>query len=172
MDEIVTVTDDEAAEAMVLLLERSKLVVEGAGAVGVAALLSGKVNAPESGAVCAVLSGGNVDATRLSECIALGETVAGRRVVVSVVMPDRPGALSGLLGVVAAQGANVIDVEHLRRGLTCTSARRRSPSSCRRRGASTRPSSTGDRVGGILEPGSGPRRRAFPRAGSNGAIIG
>jgi threonine dehydratase len=117
VDEIVTVTDDEAAEAMVLLLERSKLVVEGAGAVGVAALLSGKVKAPESGAVCAVLSGGNVDATRLSECIALGETVAGRRVVVSVVMPDRPGALSGLLGVVAAQGANVIDVEHLREGL-------------------------------------------------------
>ena len=117
VDEIVTVTDDEAAEAMVLLLERSKLVVEGAGAVGVAALLSGKVEAPASGAVCAVLSGGNVDATRLSECIALGETVAGRRVVVSVVMPDRPGALSGLLGVVAEQGANVIDVEHLREGL-------------------------------------------------------
>jgi threonine dehydratase len=117
VDEIVTVTDDEAAEAMVLLLERSKLVVEGAGAVGVAALLSGKVETPESGAVCAVLSGGNVDATRLSECIALGETVAGRRVVVSVVMPDRPGALSGLLGVVAEQGANVIDVEHLREGL-------------------------------------------------------
>ena len=117
VDEIVTVTDDEAAEAMVLLLERSKLVVEGAGAVGVAALLSGKADAPGSGAVCAVLSGGNVDATRLSECIALGETVAGRRVVVSVVMPDRPGALSGLLGVVAEQGANVIDVEHLREGL-------------------------------------------------------
>ncbi len=117
VDEIVTVTDDEAAEAMVLLLERSKLVVEGAGAVGVAALLSGKVEAPAEGAVCAVLSGGNVDATRLSECIALGETVAGRRVVVSVVMPDRPGALSGLLGVVAEQGANVIDVEHLREGL-------------------------------------------------------
>ena len=117
VDEIVTVTDDEAAEAMVLLLERSKLVVEGAGAVGVAAILSGKVEAPASGAVCAVLSGGNVDATRLSECIALGETVAGRRVVVSVVMPDRPGALSGLLGVVAEQGANVIDVEHLREGL-------------------------------------------------------
>jgi threonine dehydratase len=117
VDEIVTVTDDEAAEAMVLLLERSKLVVEGAGAVAVAALLGGKVEAPASGTVCAVLSGGNVDATRLSECIALGETVAGRRVVVSVVMPDRPGALSGLLRLVAEQGANVIDVEHLREGL-------------------------------------------------------
>jgi threonine dehydratase len=75
------------------------------------------VTPPESGSVCAVLSGGNVDATRLAECIALGETVAGRRVVVSVVMPDRPGALAGLLRVVAEQGANVIDVEHLREGL-------------------------------------------------------
>jgi threonine dehydratase len=117
VDEVVTVSDDDAAEAMVLLLERSKLVVEGAGAVGVAALLTGKVEPPAAGSVCAVLSGGNVDATRLAECIALGETVAGRRVVVSVVMPDRPGALSGLLHVVAEQGANVIDVEHLREGL-------------------------------------------------------
>jgi threonine dehydratase len=117
VDEVVTVSDDEAAEAMVLLLERSKLVVEGAGAVGVAALLSGRIELPAEGEVCALLSGGNVDATRLAECIALGETVSGRRMVVSVVMPDRPGALAGLLGVVAEQGANVIDVEHLREGL-------------------------------------------------------
>ena len=117
VDEVVTVSDDEAAEAMVLLLERSKLVVEGAGAVGVAALLSGRVQPPADGEVCAVLSGGNVDATRLAECIALGETVSGRRIVVSVVMPDRPGALAGLLRVVAERGANVIDVEHLREGL-------------------------------------------------------
>jgi threonine dehydratase len=117
VDDVVTVSDDQAAEAMVLLLERSKLVVEGAGAVGVAALLAGKVEAPADGDVCAVLSGGNVDATRLAECIAMGETVAGRRIVVSVVMPDRPGALAGLLRVVAEQGANVIDVEHLREGL-------------------------------------------------------
>ena len=116
-DDVVTVSDDEAAEAMVLLLERSKLVVEGAGAVGVAALLSGRIEPPDDGDVCAVLSGGNVDATRLAECIALGETAAGRRVVVSVAMPDRPGALAGLLGVVAAQGCNVIDVEHLREGM-------------------------------------------------------
>jgi len=117
VDEVVTVSDDEAAEAMVLLLERSKLVVEGAGAVGVGALLSGRVKAAADDEVCVVLSGGNVDATRLTECIALGETVAGRRIVVSVVLPDRPGALAGLLRVVAEQGANVIDVEHLREGL-------------------------------------------------------
>jgi threonine dehydratase len=117
VDEVVTVSDDQTAEAMVLLLERSKLVVEGAGAVGVAALLAGKTEPAPDGETCALLSGGNVDATRLAECIAMGETVAGRRVVLSVVMPDRPGALAGLLRVVAEQEANVIDVEHLREGL-------------------------------------------------------
>jgi threonine dehydratase len=117
VDEVVTVSDDEVAEAMVLLLERSKLVVEGAGAVAVAALMQGRVAAPEEGAVCAVLSGGNVDASLLSECIRLGETAAGRRMVLSTIVPDRPGALSGLLQVVAEHGGNVVDVEHLRDGI-------------------------------------------------------
>ena len=117
VDEVVTVTDDEVAQAMVLLLERSKLVVEGAGAVAVAALMHGRVGAPASGDVCAVLSGGNVDASLLSECIRLGETAAGRRMVLSTVVPDRPGALAGLLGVVAEHGGNVVDVEHLRDGI-------------------------------------------------------
>ncbi len=117
VDEVVTVTDDEVAQAMVLLLERSKLVVEGAGAVAVAALMHGRVSAPASGDVCAVLSGGNVDASLLSECIRLGETAAGRRMVLSTVVPDRPGALAGLLGVVAEHGGNVVDVEHLRDGI-------------------------------------------------------
>ena len=102
---------------MVLLLERSKLVVEGAGAVAVAALMHGRVEAPASGDVCAVLSGGNVDASLLSECIRLGETAAGRRMVLSTVVPDRPGALAGLLRVVAEHGGNVVDVEHLRDGI-------------------------------------------------------
>jgi threonine dehydratase len=115
--EVVTVSDDEVAEAMVLLLERSKLVVEGAGAVAVAALMQGCVEAPPDGEVCAVLSGGNVDASLLSEAIRLGETAAGRRVVISTVVPDRPGALAGLLSVVADRGANVVDVEHLRDGI-------------------------------------------------------
>jgi threonine dehydratase len=117
VDEVVTVTDDEVAEAMVLLLERSKLVVEGAGAVAVAALLQGRVEPPAEGEVCAVLSGGNVDASLLSECIRLGETAAGRRMVLSTVVPDRPGALAGLLRVVADHGGNVVDVEHLRDGI-------------------------------------------------------
>jgi threonine dehydratase len=117
VDEVVTVSDDEVAEAMVLLLERSKLVVEGAGAVGVAALMHGRVPVEGEGDVCAVLSGGNVDATLLSEAIRLGETAAGRRMVLSTVVPDRPGALAGLLRVVADCGANVVDVEHLRDGI-------------------------------------------------------
>jgi threonine dehydratase len=117
VDEVVTVSDDEVAEAMVLLLERSKLVVEGAGAVAVAALMQGRVEAPAEGEICAVLSGGNVDASLLSECIRLGETAAGRRMVLSTVVPDRPGALAGLLRVVADHGGNVVDVEHLRDGL-------------------------------------------------------
>jgi threonine dehydratase len=117
VDEVVTVSDDEVAQAMVLLLERSKLVVEGAGAVAVAALMHGRVEAPAGGEVCAVLSGGNVDASLLSECIRLGETAAGRRMVLSTVVPDRPGALAGLLRVVADHGGNVVDVEHLRDGI-------------------------------------------------------
>jgi threonine dehydratase len=117
VDDVVTVSDDEVAEAMVLLLERSKLVVEGAGAVAVAALMQGRVAAPGDGEACAVLSGGNVDASLLSEAIRLGETAAGRRMVLSTVVPDRPGALAGLLRVVAECGANVVDVEHLRDGI-------------------------------------------------------
>jgi threonine dehydratase len=117
VDEVVTVSDDQVAEAMVLLLERSKLVVEGAGAVAVAALMHGRVDIGGAEVVCAVLSGGNVDASLLSECIRLGETAAGRRMVLSTVVPDRPGALAGLLRVVADCGANVVDVEHLRDGI-------------------------------------------------------
>jgi threonine dehydratase len=117
IDEVVTVSDDQVAEAMVLLLERSKLVVEGAGAVAVAALMQGKVDVPTDGPVCAVLSGGNVDASLLAECIRLGETAAGRRIVVFTVVPDRPGALARLLRVVAEHGANVVEVTHLREGM-------------------------------------------------------
>jgi threonine dehydratase len=79
--------------------------------------MQGRVTAPDEGVVCAVLSGGNVDASLLYECIRLGETAAGRRMVLSTIVPDRPGALSGLLQVVAQHGGNVVDVEHLRDGI-------------------------------------------------------
>ena len=117
LDGVVAVSDDEAAQAMVLLLERSKLVVEGAGAVGIAALAAGKVDPPAEGETCVVLSGGNVDASRLAECIRLGETAAGRRLVLWTVVPDRPGALAALLRIVAEEGSNVVDVEHIREGV-------------------------------------------------------
>jgi threonine dehydratase len=117
VDEVVCLSDDEIAQAMVYLLERSKLVVEGAGATAVAAILHGYVKPPADGRCCAVLSGGNVDASLLVECIRMGETAAGRRTVFKTVVPDRPGALSGLLRVVADKGANIVDVAHLREGV-------------------------------------------------------
>jgi threonine dehydratase len=117
VDEVVTVSDDETAQTMVHLLERSKQVVEGAGAVGVAALMHGRVKPAEQGATVAVLSGGNVDAALLVEAIRLGETAAGRRMILATKIPDRPGGLATLLSLVAKLGANVLDVEHLRDGM-------------------------------------------------------
>jgi threonine dehydratase len=117
LDDVVSVSDDEAAQAMVVLLERSKQVVEGAGAVGVAALMHHRVEMPAEGATVAILSGGNVDATLLVEAIRLGETAAGRRMVLATKIPDQPGGLAKLLGLVAELGANVLDVEHLRDGM-------------------------------------------------------
>ena len=117
VDELVTVSDDEIAQAMVHLIERSKLVVEGAGAAGLAALRAGAVQLPDEGSCCVVLSGGNVDASLLAECIRMGETASGRRAVIKTVLPDRPGALDALLRVVADHDANIIDVAHLREGV-------------------------------------------------------
>src|SRR5213076_3354698 len=97
---------------MVLLLERTKLVVEGAGAVGIAALLEGKI--PGSGPTVAVLSGGNVDASTLITVMRYGVTAAGRHLVVRTAVPDRPGELLRLLQLVAAERVNVLSVEHRR----------------------------------------------------------
>ena len=115
IDEMITVSDEEISEAIVLLLERSKLVVEGAGAVGVAALLADKV-AGEGPAV-AVLSGGNIDATMLISVMRHGLTSAGRYLVVRTHLADRPGELIKLLSLIAAERGNVISVEHHREGM-------------------------------------------------------
>jgi threonine dehydratase len=117
VDETVVVEEDDVAEAIVLLAEKSKLVVEGAGAVGVAALLAGLVRPAAAGTTCAVLSGGNIDPGLLAEVARRNETEAGRRVVLFTRVPDRPGALARLLGIVAGTGANLVDVEHLREGV-------------------------------------------------------
>ena len=117
LDDVVTVPEDEVAEAMVLLMEKAKLVVEGAGAVGVAALLGGEVQAAATGTTCVILSGGNVDAGLLATVARRHETEMGRRMVLLTRVPDRPGALAKLLDCVALAGANLVEVSHLREGI-------------------------------------------------------
>jgi threonine dehydratase len=115
LDEFLVVSDREIAEAIVLLLERVKLVVEGAGAASVAALLAGKITG--SGPVCALLSGGNIDATLLIDVARHGLTQAGRFLVVRTKLEDRPGELSRLLDLIAGERVNVLAVEHHREGM-------------------------------------------------------
>jgi len=115
LDEIVEVSDEAISEAITLLLERSKLLVEGAGAVGVAALLVGKV--PGNGPVCALLSGGNIDPTLLLSVLRHGLTVAGRYLVLRSRLRDRPGELISFLDVVANTRANIVAIEHRREGV-------------------------------------------------------
>ncbi|HEY4096400.1 MAG TPA: threonine ammonia-lyase [Baekduia sp.] len=117
VDDIVVVSEELVAEAMVMLMEKAKLVVEGAGAVGVAALLGGQARPAASGTTCVVLSGGNVDAGLLATIARRHETMAGRRLVLLTRVPDRPGALAALLDCVAEQGANIVEVSHLREGI-------------------------------------------------------
>jgi threonine dehydratase len=115
LDDVVMVSDEEITEAIVLLLERTKLVVEGAGAVGVAALLAGRAGG--SGPAAVVLSGGNIDPTMLISVMRHGLTVAGRYLVVRTQLADRPGELIKLLSLVAEERGNVISVEHHREGM-------------------------------------------------------
>ena len=117
LDDIVVVEEDAVADAMVLLMERAKLLVEGAGAVGVAALMSERASPARSGATCVVLSGGNVDLGVVPGLIRRHETMAGRRLIVFARISDRPGGLAQLLTIFAEGGANLIDVEHVREGV-------------------------------------------------------
>jgi len=117
VDDVVVVGEDAIADAMVLLMDRAKLYVEGAGAVGVAAVQTGLVELPTSGATCIVLSGGNVDLGVVPGLIRRHETEAGRRLVVTAQIDDRPGSLVRLLDVFASAGANLIEVDHLREGV-------------------------------------------------------
>jgi len=116
LDDMVAVTDEEISEGIVLLLERAKLTVEGAGAVGVAALLAGKVGAG-TGTAVPILSGGNIDATMLISVMRHGLTSAGRYLVVRTHVSDRPGELIKVLSLVAEERGNVIAVEHHREGM-------------------------------------------------------
>ncbi|MGB9846021.1 MAG: threonine ammonia-lyase [Desulfotomaculales bacterium] len=111
VDEMVLVGEEEIAQAILLLLERSKLVVEGAGAVGLAALLSARARLPAK-KVAVVISGGNVDINLLSIVIERGLVKSGRRLNIGVVLPDQPGSLARLLALLAGVRANLISVNH------------------------------------------------------------
>ena len=117
VDEVVVVEEDLVADAMVMLMDRAKLYVEGGGAVGVSALLSGQVVPSSQGTTCVVLSGGNVDLGLVPNLIRRHETQAGRRLILFVRISDRPGGLARLLTLFAQSGANLIEVEHVREGV-------------------------------------------------------
>jgi threonine dehydratase len=114
VDEIVTVDEEEISQAILLLLERAKAVVEPAGAVSLAAIMNGRVGG--TGPVVALLSGGNVDPLLLTKLIEHGLAAAGRYLTLRVVMADRVGALAAFTTRLAALGLNVLDVEHHRSG--------------------------------------------------------
>ena len=115
LEDVVEVSAEQIAQAIVLLAERTKLVVEGAGAVGIAALLEGKIAG--DGPVAVVLSGGNIDASTLITVMRHGVTLAGRHLSVRTWVPDRPGELLKLLELVARERMNVLSVEHRREGV-------------------------------------------------------
>jgi threonine dehydratase len=112
LDDIVAVEDEQIAEAIVVLAERTKLVVEGAGAAGVAAILGGLADG--SGPVLALLSGGNIDASLMVQVMRRGLATHGRYLVLRTRVVDRPGELAQLLDLLAAERVNIVEVEHQR----------------------------------------------------------
>lgn len=114
VDDVVTVSDDETASALLVLLERAKLVVEPAGAVGIAALLAGKV--PNPGTTVAVLSGGNIDPLMMERVISRGLVASDRYMTLRIGLPDRPGQLAVISDLIARANANVVEVLHTRHG--------------------------------------------------------
>lgn len=114
VDEIVTVSDDDIARALLMLIERAKLVAEPAGAAGVAAILAGKIDAV--GPTTVVISGGNIDPKLMERVISRGLIASGRYLHIRIPLPDRPGQLARVSEIVAGQNANVIEVLHTRHG--------------------------------------------------------
>jgi threonine dehydratase len=114
VDEIVTVSEEEIASAILYLLEKEKTVAEGAGAVGVAALMQRRIRGLEGRRVAAVVSGGNIDVNLVARIIERGLVKDGRLVRVSVALMDKPGQLAKVSGLIAHHRANVIEVHHTR----------------------------------------------------------
>ncbi len=113
VDDMVVVEEEEITQAMMLLLERGRLLVEGAGAVGFAAVLGGKIEVAGK-RVAVVLSGGNVDTHLIARVMEHGLAHAGRYLVLRIMLEDRPGQLNRLLNIVSSTEANVLDIGHLR----------------------------------------------------------
>lgn len=112
VDGVVSVSDDETALAILTLLEQQKLIAEGAGAVPVAAVLSGKIPDIEGKNVCCVVSGGNIDVTILSRVIERGLKMSGRSANITIALSDKPGQLSEVSTIIANLGGNVISVNY------------------------------------------------------------
>ena len=117
VDEIIEVDEDSIADAVVLLMEHSKMLVEGGGAVGLSTLITQQIKPSTTGSTCIVLSGGNIDIGLIPNLVRRNETNEGRRLTIFVRLPDRPGSLAGILEVCASNGANVIEVIHVREGI-------------------------------------------------------
>jgi threonine dehydratase len=113
VDDIITVDEDEIANAILLLMERAKVIAEGSGAVSVAAILN-RLEYIENKKVVALISGGNIDVNMLSRIIDKGLAKSGRRILIDTLIPDKPGTLGILLNRVAETGANVLSVTHNR----------------------------------------------------------
>lgn len=116
VDDVVTVSDDDTARALVVLLERAKLVVEPAGAVGVAAIIAGTFKNRNMGKTIAVLSGGNIDPMLMQRIISHGLAASERYLKLRIMLPDRPGQLARTAELVAEANANVVEVVHTRHG--------------------------------------------------------
>ena len=116
VDDVVVADEEAISHTVVLLLERSKLLVEGAGAVGLAALLAGEIR-PPAGPVVVILSGGNLDVALLGRLVEHGLAGAGRYLLYRATLPDKPGQLAALLAHIGRLNANIIEVEHYRAGL-------------------------------------------------------
>jgi len=110
VDSFETVCEDEIAAAILFLLEKQKVLVEGAGAVGVAALMHGKIDLPKGSKVAVVLSGGNIDVTMLSLIIEKGLMKSARKMKLQVILVDRPGALQDFTGILTNIGANIVQI--------------------------------------------------------------
>ena len=112
VDDVITVTDDEIAAAILTLIEKQKMIAEGAGATPVAAIMAGKLPQLKGKKVCCVVSGGNIDVTILSRVITRGLVMSGRQCTLNIELLDKPGQLVAVSQIIAKCGANVVGVHH------------------------------------------------------------